>query len=161
LRRKHAEDRPTAPSALAPGIDPAVERVILRCLEKDPAERPASAVQVAKALPGGDPLAAALAAGETPSPEMVAAAGQRGGISPSTVRFLLLALAAGLALSIVLTPRANLAAFVGVEKSPELLRERARDVLRAVGLDRKPADFANAFRSSYAFLEWARSNGGF
>ena len=29
-------------------------------------------------LPGGDPLAAALAAGETPSPEMVAAAGERG-----------------------------------------------------------------------------------
>ena len=37
LRRKHAEDPPTAPSALAPGFDPAVERVILRCLEKDPA----------------------------------------------------------------------------------------------------------------------------
>ena len=30
---------------------------------------------MAAALPGGDPLAAALAAGETPSPEMVAAAG--------------------------------------------------------------------------------------
>ena len=39
--------------------------------------RASSASQVAAALPGGDPLAAALAAGETPSPEMVAAAGSR------------------------------------------------------------------------------------
>ena len=39
--------------------------------------RPRSALAVAAALPGGDPLAAALAAGETPSPEMVAAAGAR------------------------------------------------------------------------------------
>ena len=40
-----------------------------------------SALAVSAALPGGDPLAAALAAGETPSPEMVAAAGalRRGG----------------------------------------------------------------------------------
>ena len=57
-----------------------VERVILRCLEKDPGRRPFSVAQVAAALPGGDPLAAALAAGETPSPEMVAAAGEEGAL---------------------------------------------------------------------------------
>ena len=43
---------------------------------------PASAIAVSAALPGGDPLAAALAAGETPSPEMVANAGRRDAISP-------------------------------------------------------------------------------
>jgi len=46
-------------------FDPAVERVILRCIEKDPAQRPSSASQVAAALPGGDPLAAAIAATPT------------------------------------------------------------------------------------------------
>src|SRR5262249_37951688 len=53
----------THPSAIVKDVDPLVERVILRCLEKDPAKRPTSALQVAAALPGGDPLAAALAAG--------------------------------------------------------------------------------------------------
>jgi len=47
-------------------IDPAVERVIARCMAEDPRGRPASALAVAAALPGGDPLAAALAAGDTP-----------------------------------------------------------------------------------------------
>ena len=78
-RAKHFREQPTPPSKLTPEIDAAVERVILRCLEKDPAARPRSAIQVATALPGGNPLAAALAAGETPSPEMVAAAGEEGG----------------------------------------------------------------------------------
>jgi serine/threonine-protein kinase len=55
-------------------LDPLVQRVIERCLDPDPKRRPQSAVVIAAALPGGDPLAAALAAGETPSPQMVAAA---------------------------------------------------------------------------------------
>src|SRR5882757_8017521 len=72
----------TNPSTLVRDLDPLIERVILRCLETDPEKRPATALQVAAALPGGDPLAAALAAGETPSPQMVAAAGGTEGIKP-------------------------------------------------------------------------------
>ncbi|MBX3379237.1 MAG: serine/threonine protein kinase [Phycisphaeraceae bacterium] len=72
--------RPTNPSDIVRTLDPAVETVILRCLEVDPSHRPASALSVAAALPGGDPLAAALAAGETPSPELVALAGDQGSI---------------------------------------------------------------------------------
>ena len=59
---------PSAPSSHLSGLDPVVERVILCCLERDPKDRPASALAVAAALPGGDALAAALAASETPSP---------------------------------------------------------------------------------------------
>ncbi|HKQ96852.1 MAG TPA: serine/threonine-protein kinase, partial [Candidatus Polarisedimenticolia bacterium] len=73
-RRLRTEATPSSPSSLMEGFDPIVERVILRCLEPDPMARPGSARIVAAALPGGDPLAAALAAGETPSPEMVAEA---------------------------------------------------------------------------------------
>ncbi len=59
-----------------------MERIVLRCLQPDPRQRPASAMAIAAALPGGDPLAAALAAGETPSPELVAAAGETEGMKP-------------------------------------------------------------------------------
>jgi serine/threonine-protein kinase len=77
-RRVHSEEPPAHPSDYSRDLDPAVERVILRCLEKDPASRPRSAAQVALGLPGADPLGAAVAAGETPSPQMVAAAGGEG-----------------------------------------------------------------------------------
>src|SRR5580700_7855663 len=71
--------RPSADST-HPDLASEVDRVIRRCLADDPAKRPASALLVAAAMPGGDPLAAALAAGETPSPEMVAAAGESEGL---------------------------------------------------------------------------------
>ena len=65
-------------------LDPAVERAILRCLERDPADRPRSAYEVLAALPGGDPLAAALAAGETPSPAWSPTPAARGSCGPSS-----------------------------------------------------------------------------
>src|SRR3984957_380212 len=82
LVRTRNESAPTSPSTLVPDLDPMVERVILRCMEREPAHRPSSALAVAAALPGGDPLAAALAAGETPSPQMVAAASDASQLSP-------------------------------------------------------------------------------
>src|SRR5580704_5608246 len=89
-RRAHLESSPRTPSSVVKDIDPAVESVILRCLQKDPTKRPSSVRQVAAAFPGGDPLAAALAAGETPSPEMVAASGETEGLRP-VVAWLMLA----------------------------------------------------------------------
>jgi len=47
---------PASPSSHVEGLDPAVERVLLRCLSRDPRGRPATALSVAAALPGGDPL---------------------------------------------------------------------------------------------------------
>ena len=70
------ESRPNSPSSLVKDLDPAVERAILWCLEPEPDRRPRSALAVAAALPGGDPLAAAIEAGATPSPEIVAGAGE-------------------------------------------------------------------------------------
>src|SRR4029434_6185995 len=80
LRRSVAT--PTLPTLLVKDLDPSVERVILRCIDRDPEKRPTSALQVAAALPGCDPLAAALTARETHSPEMVAAAAQEGALRP-------------------------------------------------------------------------------
>ncbi len=73
IKLRRSNTTPTTPSSLVKDLDPLVEKVIDRCIQTNPAQRPSSALQVA-ALPGGDPIAAALAAGKTPSPEMVAAA---------------------------------------------------------------------------------------
>src|SRR5271155_4449356 len=56
MARLREKSEPAAPSTHLKDIDPLVERVMLRCLERDPSKRPASALQVAAALPGGDPL---------------------------------------------------------------------------------------------------------
>ncbi|HUI44064.1 MAG TPA: serine/threonine-protein kinase, partial [Terriglobia bacterium] len=98
LVKQRSEMPISSPSTWVKDLDPAVERVIMRCLDADPAQRPASALAVAAALPGGDPLAAALAAGETPSPQMVAAAGEKEGIVPRQAVGALSAIVAGMAI---------------------------------------------------------------
>jgi hypothetical protein len=52
LRRLREESRITPPSMFVSGMEPTVERAILRCLEADPKMRPASAHAVAALLPG-------------------------------------------------------------------------------------------------------------
>src|SRR5579859_3088006 len=96
-----ADDRtPSRPSSVVKDLDPIIEKVILRCLETDPAARPATALSVAAALPGGDPLAAALAAGETPSPQLVAASGETEGLRPKAATAILAAILLGLSFSV-------------------------------------------------------------
>ncbi len=68
----------TSMSSHAQDIEPAVENIIRRCLDPEPTKRPSNALLVSMALPGGDPLAAALAAGQTPSPELVASSQSQG-----------------------------------------------------------------------------------
>jgi hypothetical protein len=57
---------PSTPSSHLSGLDPAVEQVILRCVQRDPKDRPTSALAVAAALPGGDALAAGGATSPAP-----------------------------------------------------------------------------------------------
>jgi serine/threonine-protein kinase len=139
---------PTAPRAIVPAIDAAVEEVILQCLQPDPARRPASPLAVSAALPGGDPLAAALAAGETPSPEMVAAAGEGAGLGLRTAVGALIAIVAGLAVSYALALRASPLDALRPELTAEVLAQKARDALRQLGYAQRAGDEAYG-------LEWA------
>jgi serine/threonine-protein kinase len=157
-RRRHSEDQPTAPSQVTPGLDPVVERVILRCLEKDPKARPRSVAAVAAALPGGDPLAAAIAAGETPSPEMVAAAGSDESMKPAAAWACLVSILAGLALAAWLSPRAYRHGHVPLEKPPEALAERSKEIIRRFGYTEKALDSAWGFDGNGEYRRWVEEH---
>ena len=144
----------THPSSHVKDIDPLVERVILRCLATHPAERPASALAVAAALPGGDPLAAALAAGETPSPAMVAAAGNETAIRPRAAWLLLLGALVCLASTLALVPYATDLSLSPVEKSPDALLDRAHELAGRLGYSARPADSTYYFAVNYDFLKY-------
>ena len=133
LIKKHQTTEPTNPSELVENIDPIVEKIINRCLEKDANDRPKSALQVALALPGGNPLEAAIAAGETPSPEMVAAAPKKGALKPKVALALLASLFAAFILMTVLHQKTKTYNFAPLEKSPEVLAEKAGTILEKAG----------------------------
>jgi len=140
LIRAQRESAPLSPASLVRDLDPAVERVILRCLQVKPSQRPGSALAVAAALPGGDPLAAALAAGETPSPEMVAAAGEGEGLALSIAIPLLAAIFAGLVLNLVLSYYDSALPRLHTQYGPEVLAQKAKDLVRSLGVTQPPAD---------------------
>ncbi len=158
LIRMHQTSAPTSPSSHVEHIDPLVERVIMRCLEKDPQKRPASAIQVAAALPGGDPLAAALAAGETPSPEMVAASGEKTGLRPAVALALLAAIIVGLAFASLIGDKIGWQAQILRKSSPETMKYKAEDMIRRLGYTEPPVDSAFGYRNNGSFIDWAKKN---
>jgi serine/threonine-protein kinase len=155
LVRRHRDERPIDPAALVPGLDPAVERTILACLEKEPRRRPPSALVVAAMLLGRDPLEAAIAAGETPSPELVAAAGETEGLGPRAAWACLAVVVMGiLALPVLQAPR-HLLTRVPVEKSPAALEDRARELLSRLG-ETRPVDRETGFSYDADYVLWAQ-----
>ena len=141
-------------------LDPAVERVIQRCLSRDATERPASAIAVSAALPGGDPLAAALAAGETPSPAMVAAAGRMDAVPLRIGLGVMAAILIGLAVLIGLRGRGVFHRYVPAELSGPVLEYRARQAIARLGYPETPADAFGAFYVDGDYLAWARKRDG-
>ena len=155
LMRAQRESVPVSPSTIVRDLDPMVERVILRCLSPKPAMRPASALAVAAALPGGDPLAAALAAGETPSPEMVAAAGEGEGLALRVAIPLLLMVLVGLPAGIVM--RSSALVTLGPAYGPEVLAQKARDIAATFGAAAQPFDETWRYEWDVGLFEWFSS----
>lgn len=157
-RRLRSELPPPSPSIHTTDMDPVVERVVLRCLEADPTRRPQTAAHVALALPGGDPLAAALAAGETPSPEMVAATGGEGALTPSRAWTFLGAFLMLLIALMAVLPASTDLGLAPMEKSPDVLRDRVREIVRAFGYTESPGDEASWLRRDYSPIRWLADN---
>lgn len=153
LIRKHQTTNPTTPSEIVTGIDPLVEKVIEACIRKNPEERPASALRVAMSLPGGDPLQVALEAGETPTPEMVAAAPEKGVLKPVTAMLLLGAFFAIFSVAMYFTANYTDASWSPLYKSAEVLREEARSKLDQLGYPPSVMSSAYSFEieSDYDF----------
>ena len=156
---RQRESHPAAtPSTLIPDLGPVVERTILRCLEPDPKMRPASALDVAAALPGGDPLAEALAAGETPSPELVAASGHVGRISPAVAVTCLAAIALGVAAVVWMSQRTTITSYVPLVRSLEIMAERARTIAADLGYSDPGADVAYGYDLKEDVLQHIQKN---
>ena len=145
-------------STVVRDIDPQVERVIQQCLESNPAARPASVLAVAASLPGGDSLEAKLAAGETPSPELVAAAGGVG-----TLAFKRGAIYAALVIVLAVTLAAvnRTALLIEREKpgqAPEVLVHQAQELLSTLGFSREYNDSAYGVGSNFNFAAHIRNS---
>jgi hypothetical protein len=153
-QRQSRESPPPLPSMFARDLDPRIEAVIMQCLARDPKERPTSALTVLTTLSGGDPMTAALIAGQTPSPSAVAASPVSGAIRPAAAWACL----AGLALSMIIYTAAGWRLSVlersHLELPPHALAARARDVLAQAGYPGPWEDEAWGFRYDRAALRY-------
>jgi len=142
------------PTVVVKSLDVKIERAILKCLKPEVDDRPASALAVAAALPGGDPLAAALAAGETPSPAMVAAAGSREALSTRATTAAAAWIVLSLAVIVLVYQQVILLNRVPLPKPPAALEDRAQEALASLGFD--PAGAADTASGFGLSLDYAR-----
>jgi len=154
IKLRRSDTTPTTPTAYVKDLDPVIESVIDRCIQKDPARRPSSALQVAAALPGGDPIAAALAAGETPSPEMVAAAPKAGALQPVHAVSALGGVIALLLFVLLSSSYTRGERNISLEKPPEVLSERAREIITSLGHQNVTVDQAHGFVLDQSFARY-------
>ncbi|HZI93318.1 MAG TPA: serine/threonine-protein kinase [Patescibacteria group bacterium] len=158
LLRTQQEASPPSLASVIEGIDPAVERAVLRCLESDPRHRPASALAVAAALPGGDPLAAALAAGEIPSPQMVADAGDVGSLSAGVGAACLATILLGLLALAWVSGTTHMLRRFDLPKPPEALKVEARELIERMGYPDPPVDMVAGFELDEDYMLHVRQN---
>ncbi|MFZ2491020.1 MAG: serine/threonine-protein kinase [Thermoanaerobaculia bacterium] len=146
-----------------PVPDAGIAALIDSCLDEDPSRRPQSAAAVLARLPGGDVLDAALSSGQTPSPEMLAAAAGTGELTRVTAWSCFLATAALLVAFAALSDRTMLHGLVDLPLNRTQLHARGEQIVRATGwtdADLRPRDRASWFMRNDRFLRWRERQAG-
>jgi serine/threonine protein kinase len=156
IRKQHETGTLTTPRAVVRDLDPAIERAILRCLERDPARRPPSALAVSAMLPGADALADALAAGETPSPELLAAAAESDALPVWRGLATAAAVVVGVVVFAGLSGRYSIVGRTPHDLPPLVLADRAKAIVRAAGHTDAPRDEAYALATASGYVNWLR-----
>lgn len=156
MTRKQAAPDELDLTSVVKDLDPAVQRAIRRCLDPDPEKRPAGALTVSAALPGGDPLAMALAAGETPSPDLVARSGSHEGLHPAFAIGLFCLTIAALVGFVFVEQRVGLLNHVRLDNRPDVLAAKAQEITRKFGYDQPPADQAYGFQFNHDHIAYLR-----
>jgi serine/threonine protein kinase len=159
ITRLRQENRVTSPTTLTKDLDKTIETAILRCLDSDPKMRPVSAMALSAMLPGGDPLAAALADGVTPSPEVVAEAGSHEALSPRVAAPALAGIIMGLIAFCVAIPHCHLMNLIPLENPPEVLTAKSRDMLKNLGYTNRAVDSTANFFGDGGIANFTRSKG--
>jgi serine/threonine protein kinase len=123
LNARH-RDQACRASECRPGIPPDVDARIAACLALDPQQRPRSIAELQQVWPAEDALRQTVAAGRTPSPELVSASTPRGLGLVSRIGLLLAVLIAMFA-AMQLGDRARLLPLIKLASSVEQLEGRA------------------------------------
>ncbi len=158
IRRWHESGPPDPISDSAELLGPEVADAVRRCLDPEPERRPSSALLVSSMLPGGDPLLEALAAGETPSPELIAAAGEAGTITRRSRWLLVGATFLGLGLVSFFDRDARLTEIAPMEHTPDALEFIARTFVHDLGHDDPPLDSARGFYRRGSLVQFIDEN---
>jgi serine/threonine-protein kinase len=85
---------------------------------------------------------------------MVAAAGRVAAMNPAAAWLCILLVVAGALAAAVLSPRTSIHGLTALEKSPEVLANRAREMASRFGYTERPRDTAYGFRRDYDYVNW-------
>ena len=129
-RSQRRSQAPRAHHAMSIRLIERVDRALSRSRS---GKRPPTALALARMLPGGDPLAEALAAGDTPTPAMVAASDATGALSVRGAVVCMALVVAGLIALLLMSAKSNVLRLMPLPYSHDVLAQKAREIAARLG----------------------------